>query len=101
MARFVGAAHGFGSVEEVLSGRGIVQVHDWLGHEEGDPSRATSAEIMAALFALAEDEEAWNATALAEVYSWNGVAETTDAAFDPVRLQFEILGLSEQDVLGG
>lgn len=49
MARFVGAAHGFGSVEEVLSGRGIVQVHDWLGQEEGDPSRATSAEIMSAL----------------------------------------------------
>ncbi|WP_342777512.1 glucokinase [Rubellimicrobium roseum] len=49
MARFVGAAHGFGSVEEVLSGRGIVQVHDWLGDVESDPSRATSAEIMAAL----------------------------------------------------
>ena len=49
MARFVGAAHGFGSVEEVLSGRGIVQVFDWLGQEEGDPTKATSAEIMAAL----------------------------------------------------
>jgi len=49
MARFVGAAHGFGSVEEVLSGRGIVQVHDWLGQEEGDPAPATSAEIMSAL----------------------------------------------------
>ena len=33
MARFVGAAHGFASVEEVLSGRGIVQVYDWLGQE--------------------------------------------------------------------
>ncbi|HVG49110.1 MAG TPA: glucokinase [Rubellimicrobium sp.] len=49
MAQFVGAAHGFGSVEEVLSGRGIVQVYDWLGQEEGDPSPASSAEIMAAL----------------------------------------------------
>jgi glucokinase len=49
LARFVGAAHGFASVEEVLSGRGLVQVHDWLGQEEGDPSRATAAEIMAAV----------------------------------------------------
>jgi glucokinase len=49
MARFVGAAHGFASVEEVLSGRGVVQVYDWLGQEEGDASRATSAEIMAAI----------------------------------------------------
>ena len=49
MARFVGAQHGFASVEEVLSGRGIVQVFDWLGQEEGDPSRASSSEIMAAI----------------------------------------------------
>ncbi|EYD76614.1 Glucokinase [Rubellimicrobium mesophilum DSM 19309] len=49
LARFVGAAYGFGSVEEVLSGRGIVQVHDWLGQEESDPTRMTSAEIMAAM----------------------------------------------------
>lgn len=49
LARFVEARHGFASVEEVLSGRGIVQVHDWLGQEEGDPGRATSAEIMAML----------------------------------------------------
>lgn len=49
MAQFVGAQHGFASVEEVLSGRGIVQVHDWLGREEGDLTRATSAEIMAAI----------------------------------------------------
>ncbi len=49
LARFVGAQHGFASVEEVLSGRGIVQVHDWLGHEEGDSSPATSAEIMATI----------------------------------------------------
>jgi glucokinase len=49
MARFVGAQHGFASVEEVLSGRGIVQVHDWLSHEEGDNAAATSAEIMAGI----------------------------------------------------
>jgi glucokinase len=49
MAQFVGAQHSFASVEEVLSGRGIVQVHDWLGQEEGDPAPATSAEIMAGI----------------------------------------------------
>lgn len=49
LARFLGAAHGFASVEEALSGRGVVQVYDWLGQEEGDPSRAGSAEIMAAV----------------------------------------------------
>jgi glucokinase len=49
LARHVGAAHGFASVEEVLSGRGIVQVYDWLGQEEGDPTPANSAEIMAAV----------------------------------------------------
>lgn len=49
LARFVGAQHGFASVEEVLSGRGIVQAYDWVGHEEGDRSTATSAEIMAAI----------------------------------------------------
>ncbi len=49
LARFVGAQHGFASVEEVLSGRGIVQVHDWIGHEDGDPSPTTSAQIIAAL----------------------------------------------------
>jgi glucokinase len=49
LARFVGATHGFASVEEVLSGRGIVQVHDWVGHEAGTPTSSSSAEIMAAL----------------------------------------------------
>jgi glucokinase len=49
LARSVGATHGFASVEEVLSGRGIVQLYDWLGEEEGDATPATSAEIIAAL----------------------------------------------------
>ncbi len=57
-------------------------------------------EIMAALFELSADEEAWNATALYAAYSWNGIAEMDDSAFNPVRLQFEILGLTEQDIFG-
>ncbi|MBN1565927.1 MAG: PhnD/SsuA/transferrin family substrate-binding protein, partial [Anaerolineae bacterium] len=59
------------------------------------------AEIMAALFGLAEDQAAWETTALFTAYSWNGIAEVDDAAFDPVRLQFEILGLTEEDIFGG
>ncbi len=59
------------------------------------------AEIMTALFALAEDQAAWESTALFTAYSWNGIADIADSAFDPVRLQFEILGLTEEDVFGG
>jgi phosphonate transport system substrate-binding protein len=58
------------------------------------------AEIEDALFALAEDTEAWDATALATAYNWTGVAPVADNAFDSVRLQFEILGLTEADVFG-
>ncbi len=57
--------------------------------------------IMTALFDLAADQEAWNTTALFTAYSWNGIAKIEDSAFDPVRLQFEILGLTEEDIFGG
>ncbi|MBN2469979.1 MAG: phosphate/phosphite/phosphonate ABC transporter substrate-binding protein [Anaerolineae bacterium] len=57
-------------------------------------------EILDALFALAADEEAWNATALSTSYSWTGLEPVDDSAFDSVRLQFEILGLTEADVFG-
>jgi phosphonate transport system substrate-binding protein len=59
------------------------------------------AKIMDALFALSADQETWNTTALYTAYSWDGIAEVDDAAFDPVRLQFEILGLTEEDIFGG
>jgi phosphonate transport system substrate-binding protein len=58
-------------------------------------------QILDALFTLAEDEEAWGASALSTAYNWTGIAEIEDAAFDPVRLQFEVLGLTEEDVFGG
>lgn len=57
-------------------------------------------QILDTLFALAEDKEAWDATALSVAYSWTGIAPVGDDAFDSVRLQFEILGLTEQDVFG-
>jgi glucokinase len=49
LAKFIERSHGFAAIEEVLSGRGIVQVHDWLIHEAGESGRSSSAEIMAAL----------------------------------------------------
>lgn len=57
-------------------------------------------EIMDALFALAADREAWDATALSTSYSWTGLEAVDDSVFDSVRLQFEILGLTEADVFG-
>lgn len=57
-------------------------------------------EILNALLALSADGDAWNATALSTVYNWTGLDPIEDSAFDPVRLQFEILGLTEADVFG-
>ncbi len=48
LAQFIERAHGFASVEEVLSGRGLRGVYAWLGEEEGDPREADAATIMEA-----------------------------------------------------
>jgi glucokinase len=45
---FVSTAHGFPSVEDVLSGRGLERVYAWLGVEEGTPREALAKDIMAA-----------------------------------------------------
>ncbi|KAF0677501.1 Glucokinase [Profundibacterium mesophilum KAUST100406-0324] len=47
LSRFVEKAHGFPAVEDVLSGRGLVHVHDWLCAERGIDRRRSSAEIIA------------------------------------------------------
>jgi len=57
-------------------------------------------EILDALFALAENKEAWDATALQTAYSWTGIEPIEDSVFNSVRLQFEILGLTEEDIFG-
>lgn len=46
--------------------------------------------------------EGWATSALgsSEGYSWTTLAPMADSAFDSVRLQFEILGLTEQDIFG-
>lgn len=49
LARFLAERHGFAAVEEVLSGRGLAHVYDWLGAEAGDPRSLAPADIMAAM----------------------------------------------------
>ncbi|NDV00660.1 ROK family protein [Pseudoroseicyclus tamaricis] len=63
LARYVGTAHGFPAVEDVLSGRGIERVYAWLGEEAGDPREWRGRQIIEALEA-GTDERAAEATAV-------------------------------------
>lgn len=49
LARFLAREHGFASVEDALSGRGLAHLYAWLGAEEGAPREADSGAILAAL----------------------------------------------------
>ncbi len=51
LARFVAREHGFASVEDVLSGRGLVHVYDFVCAEAGQEVSRDSAAIMAAIAA--------------------------------------------------
>ncbi len=46
LCRYVSTAHGFPSVEDVLSGRGLERVYAWLGEEAEDPREAKASDIM-------------------------------------------------------
>lgn len=46
LCQFVETAHGFPAVEDVLSGRGLERVYDWLGQEDGSPRALKAAQIM-------------------------------------------------------
>lgn len=48
LCNFIATAHGFPSVEDVLSGRGLERVYAWVGHEAGTPREASAASIMEA-----------------------------------------------------
>jgi glucokinase len=48
LAKYVATAHGFPSVEDVLSGRGLERVYMFLGLEAGDPREQHAARIMEA-----------------------------------------------------
>lgn len=48
LADYIATVHGFPSVEDVLSGRGLERVYAWLGHRAEDPREKLASEIMAA-----------------------------------------------------
>ena len=49
LCNFVSTAHGFPAVEDVLSGRGLERVYQWLASEAGAPDEYLASEIMARL----------------------------------------------------
>ncbi len=49
LARFIEAGNGFADVEDVLSGRGIENIHAWLGYREEATSRMSAGDIVQAL----------------------------------------------------
>ncbi len=48
LSHFVASQHGFPSVENVLSGRGLERVYAWRRQENGDPGEKRAADVMAA-----------------------------------------------------
>ncbi len=47
--QYIERSHGFPSVEDVLSGRGLVNFYRFLGHDAGDEREKSSAEILEAV----------------------------------------------------
>ncbi|MEO0562694.1 MAG: phosphate/phosphite/phosphonate ABC transporter substrate-binding protein [Chloroflexota bacterium] len=75
--------------------------NDTMSFGEGF-SQELRMEIYDALVAFSETE-AWAESALGadDGYSWTSLSLVDDSAFDSVRLQFEILGLTEEDIFEG
>lgn len=48
LLRHVAEQHGFPSVEDVLSGRGVERLYRWVSARNGTPQEATAADVMAA-----------------------------------------------------
>jgi phosphonate transport system substrate-binding protein len=60
----------------------------------------TKQQILDALIAFSKTDDWKNSIGNPDFYGWSGLAPITDAAYDPVRQRFEILGLTEKDVFG-
>ncbi|MBZ0285799.1 MAG: phosphate/phosphite/phosphonate ABC transporter substrate-binding protein [Anaerolineae bacterium] len=58
-------------------------------------------QIFDALVAFSATEGWAQSIGSEDFYGWSGIDPIADSAYDPVRLQFEILGLTEADVFGG
>jgi phosphonate transport system substrate-binding protein len=54
--------------------------------------------IMDALFAFAKTDEWKTSIGSNDFYGWSGIEAITDAAYEPVRQRFDILGLTEEDI---
>ena len=61
----------------------------------------TRQKIEDALVAFSKTDAWKTSIGSADFYGWSSVAPITDAAYDPVRQRFEILGLTEKDIFGG
>jgi phosphonate transport system substrate-binding protein len=57
-------------------------------------------QIIDALITFSETEEWAESIGNQDFYGWTSLTPIGDDAFDPVRQQFEILGMTEEDVFG-
>ncbi len=55
-------------------------------------------QIMDAMYAFAKTDDWKNSIGNTKFYGWSSLAPITDAAYDPVRQQFSVLGLTEDDI---
>lgn len=69
LSKFVEAAHGFASVEDVLSGRGLENIYAWLQSEAGSTAKLSAADIMSATATdeVANETVRWFVRSLATV----------------------------------
>ncbi len=58
-------------------------------------------QILDALVAFSETEGWAQSIGNEEFYGWSGIAPIDDATYDIIRSQFEVLGMTEEDVFGG
>jgi len=63
-----------------------------------DFSEELKTQILDALYAFAETDGWAESIGSEDFYGWSGLAPIEDESYDPVRLQFEILGLTEADI---
>ncbi|MBE0690162.1 MAG: phosphate/phosphite/phosphonate ABC transporter substrate-binding protein [Anaerolineae bacterium] len=55
-------------------------------------------QILDALYAFAETDAWAQSIGSEDFYGWSGLAPIDDSGYNPVRLQFQILGLTEEDI---
>jgi phosphonate transport system substrate-binding protein len=75
--------------------------NDTMSFGPGFPAELRQ-QIFDAIVAYSETEE-WALSALgnSDGYSWSTIAPITDADFDVIRTQMDVLGMTEEDIFGG